>query len=86
MSRHRGAKHCRRYGLLGTNLRAPPLRFRRRPPQSNYPPHRVPDPDNGPRLDNKRGKGGISRVAPQGLASLLQSLPPILHMPDLLPV
>ena len=99
MSRHRGAKHPRRYGLLGgisllspayllsverwpfhaeppdhydrlsTLLdmyvsqsgrlmplhskadfrpawayhRAPPLLFRRRPPQSNYPPYRVPD-------------------------------------------
>ena len=27
--------------------RAPPLLFRRRPPQSNYPPCRVPDPDYG---------------------------------------
>ena len=101
MSRHRGAKHCRRYGLLGSisllspayllsverwpshlgppdhygrlstlldlsvsqsgwllplhstsdfpplcaHLRAPPIRFRRRPPQSNYPPGTVPDPD-----------------------------------------
>ena len=103
MSRHRGAKHCRRYGLLGSisllspayllsverwpfhsgppdhygrlstlldlsvsqsgwllplhstsdfrpllgYLRAPPLLFRRRPPQSNYPPHTVLDPDIG---------------------------------------
>ena len=100
MSRHRGAKHCRRYGLLGSISllspayllsverwpfhteppdhydrlsslldlsvsqsgrlmplhsttdfqpvwayhRAPPLLFRRRPPQSNYPPRRVPIP------------------------------------------
>ena len=98
MSRHRGAKHPRRCGLLGgisllspayllsverwpfhagppdhydrlsslfhpsvsqsgelmplhstsdfwplwAHLRAPPLLFGRRPPQSNYPPHRVP--------------------------------------------
>ena len=118
MSRHRGAKHRRRYELLGgisllspayllsverwpfhsgppdhydrlsslldlsvsqsgwlmplhsttdfrpvwANLRAPPLLFGRRPPQSNYPPHRVPDPDNGPRLDIHKNKGGISKV------------------------
>jgi len=29
------------------NLWAPPLLFRRRPPQSNYPPAAVPDPDHG---------------------------------------
>ena len=142
MSRHRGAKRCRRYELLGTisllspayllsverwpfhagppdhydrlsslldlsvsqsgwllplhstsdfrplraNLRTPPLRFGRRPPQSNYPPHRVPEPDNGPRLDIKQCKGGISREAPQKLAFLLRSLPPILHMHGLMPV
>ena len=34
----------------------------------------------GPWLDNQRSKGGISRLAPRGLASPLQSLPPILHM------
>src|SRR5690606_101889 len=142
MSRHRGAKHCRRYGLLGSisllspayllsverwpshlgppdhygrlstlldlsvsqsgwlmplhstsdfrpllaNLRAPPLLCMRRPPQSNYPQRMVPDPDNGSRLDIKQGKGGISREAPQRLASLLRSLSPSLHMPGLMPV
>src|SRR5262249_41539729 len=136
MSRHRGAKRCRRYGLLGTisllspayllsverwpfhtgppdhydrlsslldlsvsqsgwlmplhstsyfrppcaNLRTPPLRFGRRPPQSNYPPYTVPAPDDGTRLDIHIHKGGISRVAPPELAPGLQSLPPILHM------
>src|SRR6056297_1880419 len=65
---------------------APPLQFGRRPPQSNYPPRRVPDPDNGPRLDIKQNKGGISREAPQRLASLLQSLPPILHILCLMPM
>src|SRR3569833_1986317 len=136
MSRHRGAKHCRRYGLLGSisllspayllfverwpfhagppdhydrlsslldlsvsqsgrlmplhsandfrpfraHHRAPPLLFGRRPPQSNYPPYRVPNPDNGPRLDIKNRKGGISRLAPHWLAPMLQCLPPILHM------
>ena len=107
MSRHRGAKHRRRYELLGGisllspayllfvkrwpfhseppdhydllshlldvfvsqsstlmpmhkpcdfqpqlgYLRAPPLLFRRRPPQSNYPPYTVPKPVQGPRLE-----------------------------------
>ena len=44
--------------------RAPPLLFGRRPPQSNYPPCRVPDRDNRPRLDIKEQKGGISRLPP----------------------
>src|SRR6201991_2457343 len=134
MSRHRGAKRCRRYGLLGiisllspayllsverwpvhveppdhydrlSSLldlsvsqsgrlmplhstadfrpagayhRAPPLLFGRRPPQSNYPPCRVPDPDNGSWLDIKEQKGGISRLPPRKLAPALQRLPPIL--------
>ena len=135
MSRHRGAKHRRRYELLGGisllspeyllsverwpfhteppdhlvllsylldlsvsqssclvplhyqydvrpylgNLRAPPLRFGRRPPQSNCLPCTVPDPDNGPRLEPQTNQGGISRSAPPGLASRFHSLPPILH-------
>ena len=41
----------------------------------------VPDPDNGPRLEFYQNKGGISRLTPRLLASTLQSLPPILHMP-----
>src|SRR3990170_4650035 len=61
------------------NLRAPPLRFRRRPPQSNYPPRNVPDPAYGPRLDRQHSQGGISRLTPPKLASRLRSLPPILH-------
>src|SRR3954451_4089628 len=60
------------------NLCAPPLHFRRRPPQSNYPPDAVPAPDNGSGLEAQNTKGGIPRVAPRGLASPLQSLPPIL--------
>ena len=136
MSRHRGAKHCRRYELLGSisllspayllsverwpfhteppdhydllsylldpsvsqlsyllplhslhdvwpcwgNLRTPPLLFRRRPPQSNYPPHTVLDPDNESKLEPQSYKGGISRTTPQKLALMLQSLPPILHI------
>ena len=60
-------------------LRTPPLRFWRRPPQSNCLPYTVPNPDNGPRLEPQTNQGGISRSAPRKLASTLQSLPPILH-------
>ena len=135
MSRHRGAKHRRRYELLGgisllspeyllsverwpfhteppdhfvllsylldlsvsqsstlmpmhyqhdfrpclAYLRTPPLRFGRRPPQSNCLPYTVPNPDHGPRLEPQTHQGGISRLAPRKLAFTLQSLPPILH-------
>src|SRR5271156_2730407 len=48
----------------GAHHRAPPFLFGRRPPQSNYPPCRVPDRDNRPRLDIKEQKGGISRLPP----------------------
>ena len=142
MSRHRGAKHCRRYELLGSisllspayllsverwpfhseppdhydrlsslldlsvlqsgwlmplhsstdfwpvwaNLRTPPLLFRRRPPQSNYPPYSVLQPDNGMQLDIKNNKRGISLKTPWQLAPPLQSLPPMLHMSFLIPM
>jgi hypothetical protein len=51
----------------------------RRPPQSNYPPDAVPDPDHGPGLGPRHEKGGISRLPPPRLAPELQRLPPILH-------
>jgi hypothetical protein len=35
---------------------------------------------HGTRLESRRHKGGISRLAPRRLAPTLQSLPPILHM------
>ena len=41
---------------------------------------------DGPRLDIKRQKGGISRLAPPKLAPRLQSLPPILHIQPLIPL
>ncbi len=41
---------------------------------------------HGPRLDISDNKGGISPVAPQELALLFQSLPPILHMLTLIPL
>ena len=41
---------------------------------------------HGPRLDIRKDKGGISRMAPRRLASSLQSLPPILHISFLMPL
>src|ERR1700692_1720136 len=60
------------------NLCPPPLHFRRRPPQSNYPPDAVPAPDYGSGLEAQTTKGGIPRLAPRKLPRPLQSLPPIL--------
>src|ERR671931_1132303 len=60
------------------NLCAPPLHFRRRPPQSNCPPDAVPEPDYGLGLEAQNTKGGIPRLAPRELALPLHSLPPIL--------
>ena len=65
---------------LWTNLCKPPLLFRRRPPQSNYPPDIVLNEDNSSQLVTQIFKGGISRMAPTLLASSHHSLPPILHM------
>ena len=62
-------------------LRAPPLHFGRRPPQSNYPPGTVHAPDHGRMLGRRHGEGGIPRAAPPGLAPRLRSLPPILYTP-----
>ncbi len=62
------------------NLRAPPLQFRRRPPQSNYQPSSVPDLDNRTRLERRSSKGGISPLAPPRPRSRVQSLPPILRI------
>ena len=59
---------------------APPLLFGRRPPQSNYPPDTVPEPDNGSRLEAQYFKGGIPRLTPYKLTSILHSLPPILYI------
>src|SRR3954466_9187941 len=62
----------------GGTFCAPPLHFRRRPPQSNYPPDAVPAPDYGGRLEAQNTQGGIPRLAPPGLTPWLHSLPPIL--------
>ena len=45
-------------------LRTPPLLFGRRPPQSNYPPYSVLQPDDGLQLDIKNNKRGISLMTP----------------------
>ena len=62
-------------------LRAPPLHFRRRPPQSNYPPDTVRAPDHGCALGRLRDEGSIPRLAPGRLAPALHSLLPILYTP-----
>ena len=63
-------------------FRAPPLRFGRRPPQSNYPPGTVRAPGHGRALDRRSDEGGIPRAAPRGLAPPVPSLPPILYTPN----
>ena len=60
-------------------LRAPPLPFRRRPPQSNYPPDTVRTPDHGRALGRLGVEGSIPRAPPRGLAPPLLRLLPILY-------
>ncbi len=62
------------------NLCKPPLLFRRRPPQSNYPPDIVLARDNRTELAIRIQKSGISTTAHYDLATINQSLPPILHI------
>ena len=50
-----------------------------RPSQTTRLP-RSPRRIHSPGLEPQHHKGGISRLAPQNLAALVQSLPPILHM------
>ena len=61
-------------------LRAPPLHFGRRPPQSNYPPGTVPA-GVGRGLGGQGVGGGIPRAAPRGLAPPVHGLLPILYAP-----
>ena len=61
------------------NLWAPPLLFRRRPPQSNCPPDTVRHPDHGMSLEFQKQEGGIPRLAPHKLTPMFHSLPPILY-------
>jgi hypothetical protein len=46
----------------------------------------VLNPVQGPQLDIRIAKGGISRVAPSGPEPGLQRLPPILRITVLMPV
>ena len=62
-------------------LRAPPLRFGRRPPQSNCPSGTVRAPGHGRALGCRRSGGGIPRTTPRRLAAPLLGLPPILYAP-----
>ena len=66
--------------------RSPPKGYRRRPPQSNSPSGIVPPPVHGGWLEAQYCKGGIPTAAPQQLALLLPSLPPILYMQYRVPV
>ena len=75
--RKRTSQHIARFAP-DVAIRAP-LKSRR-PPQSNCPPDTVRCPDNGSTLEFQITKGGIPRMAPQRLTSLLQSLPPILYI------
>ena len=63
-------------------LCAPPLHFRRRPPQSNYPPDTVRGPDHGAALDSRHDEGSIPRAPPRALARPLRRLLPILYTPN----
>ena len=67
-------------------LCAPPLHFRRRPPQSNYPPDTVRGPDHGAALDSRHDEGSIPRAPPRELALPLHRLLPILYTPYQMPM
>src|SRR6478736_2825312 len=61
------------------NLWAPPLHFRRRPPQSNCPPDTVSRPDQGRGLEFQYSQGSIPPTPPPKLALRLLRLLPILY-------
>ena len=67
-------------------LCAPPLHFRRRPPQSNYPPGTVRAPGHGRALGSRHDEGSIPRSPPRGLAPPLRGLLPILYTPYQMPM
>ena len=58
------------------HLWKPPLRFWRRPPQSNYPPNNVPHK----RVRPQTAKGPYFKDGSTWLAYMLRSLRPILHI------
>ena len=61
------------------NLWAPPLPFRRRPPQSNCPPDTVSPPDKGGGLEGQYSQGSIPPMPPPKLALRFPRLLPILY-------
>src|SRR5438876_510991 len=71
--------HPTRCGVVTGNVWAPPLLFRRRPPQSNCPPDAVLLPDNGSKLEAQDFQGGIPTLAPRELTPADHRLPPILY-------
>src|SRR5215813_2201993 len=52
------------FPIRRADLLAPPLQFRRRPPQSNYPSGRVSPPVAGGRLERQNNQGSISLLPP----------------------
>src|SRR5699024_5846322 len=58
---------------------APPLHFRRRPPQSNCLPDTVACPAKGHGLEVQSNQGSIPRTPPSKLALRVQRLLPILY-------
>ena len=60
-------------------LWAPPLLFRRRPPQSNCPPDTVSCPDHGQGLEVQYSQGSIPPMPPPKLALRNPRLLPILY-------
>ena len=62
------------------NLWAPPLHFRRRPPQSNCPPDTVLQNAQLCELEDPSNKGSIPTLPPVRLASYFLWLLPILYM------
>src|SRR6202021_2196797 len=63
----------------GADLWAPPLQFRRRPPQSNYPSGRVSPPVSGGRLERQISQGSISLLPPPQPKPRFHRLLPILR-------
>src|SRR5574344_19104 len=68
------------------DLRAPPLQFGRRPPQSNRPPNIVPAPASRRGLEISFIKVGISPLTLRSLRATHHRLPTILHMINKIPI
>ena len=68
------------------DLCAPPLRFGRRPPQSNYPPGTVPRPAPGVAVRTPERRGWYSKGASPGAGAPGSRAPPILYTSDRRPM